>query len=473
MVDVYHAGVAGFMAASVWITAGGVAPGLWKSRWNAAVMAWLFCGATAWLAAGYIWNRPSTFYAGLAAALAALVLCKHWFAWRTAGVQVLNTLILLLVGLPLVDLALLPRARAAIRPETARLYYSFNAAKGDPACFARWEEYYQIEFDRLGSEIFMPAPESPLPFLLRPGSRGTLVNCGISINSLGFRGPEISMDNGGAYRIVTLGESTTFGMTVEAGDTPWPEMLEQIIRQRLKTRRPVQVINAGVPAYNIYNNIYRLPREISALHPDMIISYHGANGFGFIDENLLPPLGPIPPVYEERPVKLAADAEHRLRMALFRRRALREVAAPPGAAAPRGARQTHDRPPTPAVECAYGIAYGKLSDWSRSNGVRLVLANFSMAVNETSPLKVIDFYQGGGARMAYPFIRANAIHSQIVREVAQERGDICLVDTHPNLDGDPGKFIDVIHLTNEGRRQLAENVFTGIRATLERDLEGP
>ena len=78
-------------------------------------MAWLFCGATAWLAAGYIWNRPSTFYAGLAAALAALVLCKHWFAWRTAGVQVLNTLILLLVGLPLVDLALLPRARAAIR----------------------------------------------------------------------------------------------------------------------------------------------------------------------------------------------------------------------------------------------------------------------------------------------------------------------------------------------------------------------
>jgi len=41
------------------------------------------------------------------------------------------------------------------------------------------------------------------------------------------------------------------------------------------------------------------------------------------------------------------------------------------------------------------------------------------------------------------------------------------------LDGDPGKFIDLIHLTNDGRRQLAENIFTGIRATLERDLEGP
>ncbi|MGO8700646.1 MAG: hypothetical protein ACLQVY_23395 [Limisphaerales bacterium] len=39
-----------------------------------------------------------------------------------------------------------------------------------------------------------------------------------------------------------------------------------------------------------------------------------------------------------------------------------------------------------------------------------------------------------------------------------------------HLDGDHEKFIDIIHLTNEGRRQLAENIFAGIRETLERDL---
>ena len=50
----------------------------------------------------------------------------------------------------------------------------------------------------------------------------------------------------------------------------------------------------------------------------MIISYHGANGFHLIDTSVLPPLGPAPPVYQERPIKLAADAEHRLRMLLFR-----------------------------------------------------------------------------------------------------------------------------------------------------------
>jgi hypothetical protein len=205
----------------------------------------------------------------------------------------------------------------------------------------------------------------------------------------------------------------------------------------------------------------------------MIISYHGANGFGLIDENLLPPLGPVPPAYEDRPVKLAADAEHRLRMALFWRRALRETAASPKAASPRRPRRRNEHPPTGAAECAYGNEYRKLSDWSRANSVRLVLANFSMAVNETSPLQVINFYQGGGSLLPYSFIRANAIHSQIVRQVAQERREICLVDTHPKLDGDPEKFIDLIHMTNDGRRQLAENIFAGIRATLEGDLEEP
>jgi hypothetical protein len=44
------------------------------------------------------------------------------------------------------------------------------------------------------------------------------------------------------------------------------------------------------------------------------------------------------------------------------------------------------------------------------------------------------------------------------------------VDTHPHLDGEHEKFIDIIHLTGDGNRQLAENVFAGIRGVLEKDL---
>jgi lysophospholipase L1-like esterase len=284
-----------------------------------------------------------------------------------------------------------------------------------------------------------------------------MVRSPISINSLGFRGPEIARDKDGAYRIVVLGESTTFGMTLQPEDKPWPEVLEQIIRQRLKSRRPVQVINAGVPAYTLRHNLSRLSGEILPLQPDMIISYHGANGFRMIDSSMLPAMGPVPPVYQERPIKLAAEAEHRLRMLIFQYQARRRYAsAAPPAALP--------------LETDYAAAYRQLIQCARTNGIRLALANFSMAVNQASDPRVIDFYQGGGSRAAYGFIPANAAHSLIVSQLAAEYPEVCFVDTHPHLDGEHEKFIDLIHFTGEGDRQLAENMFAGIRQILEQDL---
>jgi len=458
--DSYYAALAGLMAGAVWLAARRVAGGIWRARWNAAVMAWLLCGAFMWLGAGYFQNQRVVFYAGLLATLAVLALCRLWFRLGAAGAQAVNTLILLLVGLPVVDLALRPQSRIAVRPETCRLYYSYDDAKGDPEAFARWEEFYMMQFDRLGLAIFEQAPNSILPFRLRAGSHGMMVRCPISINSIGLRGPEISAAKNGAYRIVALGESTTFGMTIQPGDKPWPEVLEQIIHQRLKTRRPVQVLNAGVPAYNINSSLYRLPREILPLQPDMIISYHGANGFPLINSSVLPTLGPAPPVYQERPIKLAADAEHRLRLLLFRYHVR-----PPGVSVvPPAARP---------LDTAYAAAYRQLIQCARTNGIRLALANFSMAVNQASDRKVIDFYRGGGTRAAYGFMQANAVHSLIVSQLAAEHPEVCFVDTHPHLDGDHEKFIDLIHFTGEGDRQLAENIFAGIRYTLQQDLAPP
>jgi lysophospholipase L1-like esterase len=458
--DFYYAALAGMMAGAVWLAARGAAGGIWKARWNAAVMAWLLCGALMWLGAGYFQNRRGGFYAGLLATLAALALCRWWFRWGAAGAQALNTLILLLVGLPVLDLALRPQSRIAVRPETCRLYYSYDAAKGHPEAFARWEEFYTSQFDLLGKEIFTTNPDSIPHFRLRPGSHGRMMKCPISINSLGFRGPEFSASKDGVYRIVALGESTTFGMTLRPEDKPWPEMLEQIIRQRMKTRRPVQVINAGVPTYSLQASLERLPREILPLQPDMIISYHGANGFHMVDSSVLPPLGPAPPVYQERPVELAAEAEHRVRMLLFRYHARRRdvSAVPPGA-----------RP----MATLYAAAYRELIQCARTNGIRLALANFSMAVNQASDPKVIDFYRGGGTRAAYGFMRANAVHSLIVSQLAAEHPEVCFIDTHPHLDGEHEKFIDLIHFTGEGDRQLATNIFNGIRGILQQDLAPP
>src|SRR5580693_2863271 len=47
--DFYYAGLAGMMAAAVWLSARDAVGGIWKMRWNAVVMAWLLCGALMWL----------------------------------------------------------------------------------------------------------------------------------------------------------------------------------------------------------------------------------------------------------------------------------------------------------------------------------------------------------------------------------------------------------------------------------------
>jgi len=40
------------------------------------------------------------------------------------------------------------------------------------------------------------------------------------------------------------------------------------------------------------------------------------------------------------------------------------------------------------------------------------------------------------------------------------------VDTHPHLDGEHHKFIDPVHLTQEGRQQMAETFFAALKPLL-------
>lgn len=52
--------------------------------------------------------------------------------------------------------------------------------------------------------------------------------------------------------------------------------------------------------------------------PDMILSYHGANGFEMVHSATPLLKMDIPPAYQPRPLKLLADAEYRLRITTVR-----------------------------------------------------------------------------------------------------------------------------------------------------------
>ncbi len=246
----------------------------------------------------------------------------------------------------------------------------------------------------------MEDPARQIPVRLRPSSETMLLNGRISINSLGFRGPEVAFEKGSAYRIVAMGESTTFGFTINPGEKPWPELLEEMIRERLHPKRPVEVINAGVPANDLCHALLRLPREILPLRPDMIISYHGANGFRWVRDSLPSRFYDTPPEYRRRPLKLLGDCEYRLRVLFFKRRVLAQHTP--------SAIRVIDPLKTP-----YAEHYRHFIEAVQTNRIRLVLANFSMAVNGRSDRDVVAFYRPGYPS-AYWQIRANEVHSRIV-----------------------------------------------------------
>ena len=427
-----------------------------RRGWGWLGMTWAGLGILGWVAGAYSQNAAALFYCGWFSVLLLAYFGKKSLRPPAMGVLVINTLMVAIVGLPLADL-LFGQGKATERTDAnIRTRYSYDAAKRDPAAFGRWWRLYLDEWDRMAKDVFSPDPTGTVPVHLKPGAVGHLFQSRISINRLGFRGPDFEPDKHDVYRIVALGESTTFGCTLQSDDKPWPEVLEETIHGWLDCQRPVQVINAGVPALSLKHNLHRLETEILPLKPDLIISYHGVNGFRMLDQALPSIHGKAPPVYHARPLKLLADAEYRLRILRYRK----------------GLNSTSREHPAElrdVMGSSYADAYRELTRILQTNHVRLALADFSMAVNGQSAPGPIEFY--GSMFPSVPWlIRANEAHSAMVRTLVAENPEVCFVDTHPHLDGQHEKFIDLVHLTQSGREQLAENVFKGIQEILVREV---
>lgn len=89
------------------------------------------------------------------------------------------------------------------------------------------------------------------------------------VNSLGFRGPEISSGRrAGTVRIVVLGDSFTYGEGVTAAEA-LPAQLEHLLNQRRSGR--FEVFHLGVPGYNSAQEFAYLKEAGLALKPDLVV----------------------------------------------------------------------------------------------------------------------------------------------------------------------------------------------------------
>ncbi len=86
---------------------------------------------------------------------------------------------------------------------------------------------------------------------------------------MGFRSPEVSAEKpDGAVRVLSLGDSQTFGNGVAQTEV-YPAKLQEIL-SREPGFESVEVINAGVQAYNTIQEVRTLQRHATVLHPDIV-----------------------------------------------------------------------------------------------------------------------------------------------------------------------------------------------------------
>lgn len=413
-------------------------------------------GAVAGLAgavAGHLAGSSLLFFGGLLAVVAALAV-EVWAGARQGRTLAPRlALAALSVGVAFLTLELAWAVAERLPADPARRRnYRYDEARADRAGFLRWWRHHLGRWARLDPRLVGPDPRGLNPYVLIPGATLARGGAELRVNRLGFRGEEIEQPKGERFRIVALGESTTFGLTVFADDRSWPEALEAKLAEQLECDLPLEVINAGVPGWTLANQVRRLSVDVFPLEPDLLLTYHGFNGFSQL-------FGPLPGLrfvtpadLPQRPSRLLGRIERILR--------LREIRL----AQPNASHDAELDGPR-LLRTGYAREYRELVEASEARGIGVALGSFNLAVDANSPEQVIRFYEGiaSDARSA---IVANRLHTRTVKATAGRSG-AAFIDTSAGLDGAyAAAYVDLVHFTQRGRETLAANFASGLRRLL-------
>jgi lysophospholipase L1-like esterase len=129
--------------------------------------------------------------------------------------------------------------------------------------------------------------------------RGTDYYGWVTIGRQGFRGArEVSASPGDSvFRIIAVGGSTTFDPTTSGDSSAWPARLEALLNAGGDAGR-VEVLNAGVPGFQVFDDLVRLELELHHYEPDLLILYQGHND---LFNTLSRPVQRGEPAFDPRP----------------------------------------------------------------------------------------------------------------------------------------------------------------------------
>jgi lysophospholipase L1-like esterase len=171
--------------------------------------------------------------------------------------------------------------------------------RGDPVV------YEDLVLSWEPSAPFVAAPDEGYQLMLAPHFQGRqiyrdalsgreVLSVPVRTDAHGLRGEDRAADPG-ALRVLALGDSVTFGQGVPE-EGALPAQLEHL----LSLDREVQVLNAGVPSWNLPHELAWLQRHGFGLEPDLVLWMFYVNDVSAAQRNLA--------VDQDQPVHLGAPA---------------------------------------------------------------------------------------------------------------------------------------------------------------------
>jgi len=324
-------------------------------------------------------------------------------------------------------------------------------------------ERYAGYLPRRRADSFL-APNAFVRAALVPGVRFRTGEYEIDVNSLGFRGEEISATKPqGTFRIFAIGESTTFGWKgARTHREAWPALLESKLRT-VYPMRTIEVVNAGVPGWTSLQQRVNFMLRISKLEPDAILIYHGNNDLQLswipdVETKTIYALDPPPSgnTWWNRLLEHSYVAmDLRLRLQWYARSML----------------DKHDDPDPAAMRLLQQNLRGLIHDATALNA-KVAIATYPHVLDEQGQPGVFNAEERAlgvpaadrwfshlshqGVRHGFP------VYNHMVQELAASEG-IPVCDLVSSLPKTTEYFIDWCHLTAKGEETVATRWFETIR----------
>lgn len=283
-------------------------------------------------------------------------------------------------------------------------------------------------------------PHAKVGYDLQPGFRLRSGVYQMSINSLGLRGPEISRQKPpDARRIAIVGESSAFGYSVSDGQEA-ARLLEKVLRER---GQAVEVVNGGVPGYNLFQSLVRYQEVLGPLKPDLVIVYLGWNDLPYV-------VSDEPDAERFRRRSVAPAWERLLSHSTLYGFVVYRLWGGPVRMSPA---DFAEGAPTAAGQRGFLKNLTALTEEIERSGAEMVICAQATAARPDVSAE-LRAALGPDAAAQENAIRLGGWLHKTLRDFAAER-HLIFIDAYEAIPPDGTMLADYVHLTAEGERRLA------------------